>query len=564
MFDNGVRRIKTAIHNPQLIHKLLRWLGQTAWPYKGSILFIFLINAISIVISYGSTIIGKYVIDDATSGVINARNMAMMCVTSALAILIGIGSRVLGDYVNERFTFGVRVKMFSDIQRSTWQNVTKFHSGDLLTRLTSDVGTVSSGLISIIPSIIMAVIQLLLAFGILYYYDHTIAVFALIMGPIGAVAGLIFRKKYFAYQQALRENESEYRSFMQERLEHITVMKTFQQEKINDRKNEQIRLKRLQMTLRSSRLAALMVALFRIIYNISYMVAFCWGAYRISTGTITYGTMTIFITLVSQIQGTLSNMAGMVQQMFSMLVSAKRIYDVSELEKETAKGLTTVPEKVGVHFSHVDFAYDKDLILKDIALDICPGQKAAIVGESGAGKTTLIRLLLALTKPTHGMVEFQLPNKQKEIACPDSRRYISYVPQGNTLITGTIAENLRVGKEDATEEEMWHALEMAGAGRFMKKLDLGLDTTLSEKAGGISEGQAQRIAIARALISDKPFMILDEATSALDEKTEQEVLENIAKYYQDTTCVIITHRSSMLQYCDVVYRVQEDGTMMQN
>ncbi len=269
--------------------------------------------------------------------------------------------------------------------------------------------------------------------------------------------------------------------------------------------------------------------------------------------------MTIFITLVSQIQGTLSNLASMAQQLFNMLISAKRIYDVTELEKEITKEFTSLPSEVGVQFSHVDFSYDKNPILKDITIDIKHGQKVAIVGESGAGKTTLIRLLLALTRPSNGSVEFHFSDGSSEYACPDSRRFISYVPQGNTLISGTIAENLRVGKQDATEEEMWQALEMAGAVRFMKKLSAGLETVLSEKSGGISEGQAQRIAIARALISKKPFMILDEATSALDERTEQEVLQNLATYYKDTTCIVITHRSSMLQYCDSVYRIQDEA-----
>ena len=552
--------IKNAIEDPETTKKLLRWIVKQTSPYMGWMLLIFSINIISICISYGSTIVGKYVVDDATNGVIDLHNMLMMGSMTCLSILVGIGSKISSAYISERFSFGVRVKMFANVQQSDWKEITKIHSGDILTRLTSDISTVTSGLIDIVPTIILVIIQLFLAFGILYHYDHVMALAALIIAPIGAFLALLFRRQYSKYQKLLKESESQYRSFMQDCVSNLVVMKTFEQEESNNKQLEMIRKDRIGVILKSSQLSAFISAMFSIVYNLGYVIAFCWGAYRISQNQITYGTMTIFISFVSRIQGTISSLASMVPEMYNVMVSANRIHEITELDKEVYNYPENYPEKVGAEIDHVDFAYDEELILKDVDLKVKPGEKVAIVGESGAGKTTLIRMLLALTHPNKGSITYLDENGEPEPACPDSRRFISYVPQGNTLISGTIKDNMLIGKEGATDDEIWEALRLAGAEKFMRKLPDGLDTVLAENAGGISEGQAQRVAIARALIGGKPVMILDEATSALDENTEALVLKNIADNYKNITCFVITHRRSMLQYCDRVLEIKDDGT----
>ena len=245
-------------------------------------------------------------------------------------------------------------------------------------------------------------------------------------------------------------------------------------------------------------------------------------------------------------------------QIYRMLIAAERISDVTEMEKEVYEGKTDIPQNIGLVVKDVSFTYDKEIILKNLNFTVKPGEKIGIVGSSGAGKTTLIRMLLALTKPQRGIINYTFSDTS-ESACPDSRRFISYVPQGNTLKTGTIAENVRVGKSDATDLMINKALEMASANKFINKLPDKLETKISEGAVGISEGQAQRIAIARALISEKPVLILDEATSALDEKTESVVLKNITENLKNITCFIITHRSSMLKYCNKVIEINDNG-----
>lgn len=557
---NKVKRVLNRLKKKEQNIKLFNWMIRVTRPYIHYIIIIFIISLVSMGISYASTIIGKYVVDDATKGAINIGNITLMCVTTIVSIIIGIFSSILSSYINERFSFNIKQKLFNDIQRSVWIKISKYHSGDLVTRLTSDVGGLADGLISLIPSTILIVCQLVISFCILFHYDKTIAVLALILGPMGALSMIFFKERYKKYQKQLRESESEYRTFMQESLSDLTVIKTFMQEDINEKKMEEFKNKRLKLVIRNTRLSSIMGAVMKMIYNVGYVIAFCWGSYRISTGDITYGTLTVFITLVSKIQGSVSGLAGLIPQVYSMLISAERISDVTEMEKEIYEGKTSTPKKVGLEIKGVSFAYDKEQILKNLDLSVKPGEKIGIVGASGAGKTTLIRMLLALTKPQKGSIEYTFSNGGEPV-CPDSRRFISYVPQGNTLKTGTIAENIRVGKSDANEVMIKKSLKMASANKFVEKFPEKLETEIGEGSVGISEGQAQRIAIARALISEKPVLILDEATSALDEKTESIILKNITENLTSITCFIITHRSSMLKYCDKVIEIDENGNI---
>ncbi|MBP3599777.1 MAG: ABC transporter ATP-binding protein [Clostridia bacterium] len=553
-----ITRIKNFIRKWDETKASIKWMGLISSPFKKYMFITLLINVIALVISYASTIAGKYVVDFATSGQISAKLVIIMASTSAVSILFGIFTKIMSDYIGENFTFSIRADIYNCVQRTTWRNITRFHSGDVVTRLTNDISSLSNSLINIIPNLIIVVVRLAISFGILFYYDRPLALFALVIGPIGASFSILFREKYKEYQTRLRESESEYRSFMQESMSNITVVKTFQQEDNGNEYIRELKKRRLEIVKANSRITATMSALSKLVYSLAYVASFCWGTYRLSIGDITYGTLTIFITLVSQVQGAVGNLVHIVPNGYSMLISAKRIREIADLEFEDYSDDTTEIKHVGLMVDDVTFTYETEEVLRDVSLVVKPGEKIGIVGSSGAGKTTLIRLLLSLVKPDKGELFYCDENGNKEAISTNSRRLITYVPQGNTLFSGTIEKNLRTGKPNATAEEMWNALEMAGAANFVKKTPNGLQTNLAEHAGGLSEGQAQRIAIARALLRDKPVLILDEATSALDENTESVVLQRIVENY-DKTFFIITHRRSMLKYCDRVLEIDDDG-----
>ena len=550
----------------------LLWLYNIGKGYKRYMVGFLLINLLSMVISLASSIAGKYVVDAATGFQTDFffKYIFIMLVTSLVSIAFSAASGMFSSYVNERFAFSIKAKMYDRVQRSVWYKLSKYHSGDLLSRLTSDIDTVASSIISLVPNLIVTVLQLAIVLSILIIYDPTLAIIGLVVGPIGMIAGIMYRKKYSTYQRKLRESQSEYYSFFQESLSNIGVIKTFQLEGANNKRFKEIRDGRMNLVMKSSVLGSIMGSVMRLVYSMGYIVAFSWCAYRLSeattyinsagleVATYTYGTMTLFLTLVGQVQGSIRSLGSVIPSMYSLVVCAKRIREITELEDEVYDDKETMPETVSLKVNHVDFTYENDKVLNDLDMIIPAHKFVGIVGSSGAGKTTFIRLLLSLITPDSGTLEYIDEKNNVEIASPSSRRFISYVPQGNTLMSGTIRSNLLTGNKSATEEQMWQALEMANADEFVKNHPQQLDCVISEKAGGLSEGQAQRISIARALLRDRPVLILDEATSALDEDTEAAIFERITKQ-SNKTCFIITHRRSMLKYCDMIMEIDKNG-----
>ncbi len=545
--------------------EILKWVYRIGSNFKRYMLGFLIINMVTMLISLGSSIAGRYVVDAATSfrSEMFFRCIIIMFTTTLVSIVISSVSEMFSSYVNEKYAYGIRAKMYDKVQRSVWLKLTKYHSGDLLSRLSGDVDKIASILITMAPNMIVTFCQLIIIMIILLKNDPVLVLIGMVIAPIGMITSVIFRKKYSVYQNALRESHSEYYAFMQESLSNINVTKTFQLENENNLSFDSIRNKRMELVMKSSVLSTVMTSFLRLIYNLGYVITFSWCAYNLTNSAITgytFGTMTLFLSLSSQLQGSMRSLGKVIPQMFSLFVSAKRLYEISEIENEDYEEIDNMPESVGLKVSDVSYSYDTDseAVLKNIDFEIPANSRVGIIGESGAGKTTFIRLLLSLIKPDSGNMEYILKNGETESPCPASRRFISYVPQGNTLLSGSIKSNLLSANKNATEEEMWRALEMADATHFISKMPQKLDSVLSESAGGISEGQAQRISIARALLRNKPVLILDEATSALDEKTESRIIENL-KSSEPKTCFIITHRKSMLKYCDMVIEIDENG-----
>ena len=543
----------------------LFWLVRQSKGFYRYIIGFLLINFAAMVLTLLSSFAGKFVVDAASRFETEVfwQYIIIMAVTTLLTIGFSFVSTLFTSYVSEKFAFSIRGEMFDRVQRSRWYEISKFHSADILSRLTGDVSTVAGAIITVIPTVTVAFIEFLVVLSILLISDPVMAVIGLVVGPMGMLAATFFRRRFVKYQKELRESESEYYSFFQETLSNLPVVKTFRAEDRNNKYFGTIRQRRLRLVMSSARLSSFMSVTMKVIYKLGYIAAFSWCAYRLSKGddSYTYGTMTLFLSLVGILQNTIHNMGTIIPQSFSAVVAAKRIRAIADIGSEEYGEAGNMPSEVGLKVENLTFSYEDREILKNVALDIKPKSRVGIVGASGAGKTTFIRLMLNLVSPDSGEIKYITDEDTCESASVSARRFVSYVPQGNTLMSGTVRSNLLLASGNATDDEMWHALYLADAEEFLRKIPTGLDTEITEKAGGLSEGQAQRIAIARALLRKCPVLIFDEATSALDEETERRIFERVVKE-ADATCFIITHRRSMLTYCDTVMEILADGSVI--
>lgn len=529
-----------------------KWVLGYTKPYIPQLAFLMIVDLISTLLSVSMAVIGKRMIDKASMGMVS--DLWTIIIMYVFVIIGSEGltmvSNMLSVVINEKFTFGIRKKVFRRILDTNWLDISKYHSGDLMTRLTSDVQSISEGISNTIPTIIRLIIELLVTFVTLSYYDIRLALFALLVAPIAMIASFILGRQLKKLQVKVQESESKYRSFMQESIANILIAKSFCLEEYSENKLQTLRDERMYWVFKRSKVNMYASAAIGLSFQLGYVVAFAWGAICIANKAISYGTMTVFLQLVNRIQGPIISLAHYVPLVISMLASAGRVIELQKLSKEKRTGEKIEPENIGVKVNDITFGYSDENVFENADIEFKPGDFTAIVGKSGIGKTTLVRLIMAFTDKYKGDITFYNNQGQTMKASPDAREFIAYVPQGNTLFSGTIRENILMGKKDATDEEIIEALKSAAAYDFVKTFPKGIDTVIGEKGVGISEGQAQRIAIARALVKKAPFLILDEATSSLDEKTELSVLEGIRKWNPSPTCLLITHRRSVLSYCD--------------
>ncbi len=538
------------------MHKVLRqtkyviWLFTNSKPYIPKIVLLLIFDVTASSLGVGLALLSKEIIDSATSGSGIKKTIILYFLVIVLSILISAITGLISNVVNERFSFDIRKQMYDRIVKSYWMDIKRYHTGDLLTRLTSDTSNVAEGIVNVIPTIIRLFIELLITFCTLFYFQPMLAVLALIMAPIISLICFLLGRKLKKLQQKVQESESNYRSFIQESLSNLLVVKSFANEDYVSDRLADLRDKRFYWVFKKNRISVISSSVMSLSFQLGYVAALSFGAVLLSAKTITYGTMSVFLTLVNRIQSPILSLAYQIPRVVSVLASSERIVELQKIALEGKSEKHIIPEDVGVNLFDVTFGYGKETVLDGVSLSVKPGEFVAIVGKSGIGKTTLVRLIMSFMNNVNGNIEFQ--NKQGETvnANAGTREFIAYVPQGNTLFSGTIRENIRMGRLAATEEDMVKALKMAAAYNFVMELPMGIDTVIGERGHGISEGQAQRIAIARALVRNAPFLILDEATSSLDEKTELAVLRGIQNLYPRPTCLIISHRRSVLTYCD--------------
>ncbi len=528
-----------------------KWLVGYTKPYLPKISIIMLFDLSTTLLATGSAIISKDIIDRATDGQGVISLLGAYAVMIIVMLAMDMGSQLLSLVLDEKFSFGIRKQVYEQIVHAYWMEIKKYHTGDLMTRLTSDAGNIADGIIYTIPMIIRLGIQFLVAFFTMLYYQPVLALVALLMGPVAALISIILGRKLKFLSTKVQESEAAYRSFIQESMANLLVVKSFANEEYATNRLVELRDERFNWVYKKSRMSIFSGAAMSFSFQAAYIIAFTFGAISLSSNAITYGTMSLFLVLINRIQSPIIGLAQQIPKIVSIFASAERVMDLENLPLEERKSAPKPIGALGVHAKGITFGYDeKETVLEDVNLDINPGEFVAIIGESGIGKTTLIRLIMSFMSRYKGSITFGDENGNSITAGPEMREFMSYVPQGNTLFSGTIRENIRMGKLDATEEEIITALKMAAAYDFVMELPHGLDTVIGERGHGISEGQAQRIAIARCLIRKASLIIFDEATSSLDSDTEIEVLKGLESISPKPTCIIITHRLSVLPYCD--------------
>ncbi len=537
-------------------YQYVKWLMKYSKPYMGRIALMMVFSIMSTVVSLWMVQISKNIIDNATGG---NKFVTLLIVYFCLMIgmqIVGIVSTLLSAVLNEKFSFGIRKQIYDKIIRSHWMDVKRYHTGDLMTRLTSDAGAIADGIIGTIPSIIILFVELLMVFVTLFMYSPLLALFAMLVAPVAAVVSFFLGKKLKKLQVKVQESESNYRSFLQESLANLLVVKSFANEDYSVDRLTTLREERFSWVFKKTKMSIASSTVMSMTFQLGYIVAFAYGAWQISTGQITYGTMTVFLTLVNRVQSPIIGLAQQIPRVVSVLASAGRVIELQSIPMEERLPEKVTSDKIGVDIKNLTFGYTDEIVLDDVSLNIKPGEFVAVIGESGIGKTTLLRIIMSFMGNYTGKVDFYDENGLTDPANANTRRFISYVPQGNTLFSGTVRENIRMGKLDATDEEMWDALKLSAGYDFVKELPNGLYTVIGERGHGISEGQAQRIAIARAFVRKAPLLILDEATSALDENTEKEVIKGLQQLEPRPTCIVVTHRKSILAYCDREIKIE--------
>lgn len=540
------------------IPHLLRYLLSHLRRHRLQALLNTLAGLLLVVVDLGFVWATKLAIDIATgqSAALSLRaSFLLIAAIMALRIALVVVSRWIKAILGVKAQNDMRLNLFSHLLRCKWLDLRTYHTGNLTNRIERDVTDVVNFSTETVPSFITTACQFIGAFLFLFWMDSTLALIIVCILPAFILTGRLYVKKMRQLSREARDLESGIQSTIQETLQHVLVVKTLQRvhhfEQILSGQQHNLH----SCVLRRTRYSSISATLLNAGFATGYFVTFAWGAVSLSEGNITYGAMLAFVQLVGQIQGPVRNLTRFIPIFISSFTAAERLIELEALQRETkaipdARHLA-LQSPVGLKLSGVRFRYTPESrpIIDGLDFTFAPGTTTAILGETGAGKTTLVRLLLSLVTPTEGTISLIDRAGNTAPLTPADRNRFAYVPQGNTLFSGTIRSNLLQADPDATEEMMHEALRTAAAD-FVHRKPLGLDTPCSESGGGLSEGQAQRVAIARALLSRGQIFILDEATSALDAATESRVLEQIMEKYPDRTFLIITHRPEALKYAD--------------
>lgn len=553
----------------------IKWIYQYARSHWLAMILYTCLGILTTVVALGNSLVSRDMVD-----IITGRKTGELITTFLLMIGLSLGITFLNQifnfastYINMRVDAEVKADIFDRILVTDWESLTQYHTGDLLTRWGTDSANIASGVLNFIPNIFIYLFRFISTFAMVVYHDWTFAVFAFLGMPVSILMSKKLMARMVNNNQRSAAMGAKMSGFNQEAFSNIQTIKAF--DLIRHYSN---RLKNLQKEYISMRLdfqkmsmgtSLIMTA---VSMAVSYS-AYGWGIYRVWSGAISYGTMTMFLSLSGSLTGSLQSLTSLVPTAISLSTSAGRLMDIVDMPQEDYSRAAEVEAfqqrnckgGISLYLNQVDYAYGTGTkVFEKASLEAHPHEVIALVGPSGEGKTTMMRLILSLISAQGGEAFLCGDGQGTKDAmadrielCASTRRLFSYVPQGNTMFSGTIADNMRNVKPGATDEEIVLALKMACAWEFVERLPQGIESPIQERGGGFSEGQAQRLAIARALLRKSPLLLLDEATSALDVATERRVLKNIMQDEYPRTCIVTTHRPTVLGVCRRVYAIRE-------
>lgn len=563
--------------------KQILWIYQYARHYWLIMIVYTLLGLTGTVTALVTSIFSKDLVD-----MITGHRTGEIVQTFCIMIGLNIGSNLLGQlsnyvssYLSMKADAEIKADIFSKILVTDWESLTNYHTGDLLTRWSGDVSNISNGILSFLPNLIIYIFQFISAFAMVIYYDATFAIFAFLGIPFSLILSKTLLKRMVDNNEQSAAMGAKMSGFNQETFSNIQTIKAFDLISLYIKRLKQLQKEYMDMRLNFQRMSIWSSLLLSTVALLVSYSSYGWGIYRVFTGNISYGTMTMFLSLSGTLTGTVNNLTSLIPSAISLTTSAGRLMDIVEMPREDFSQNDAVlafeqkhrDKGISLQASHLSYSYQNGTnVFQDASFCAHPHEVIALVGPSGGGKTTLIRLVLALMQPQSGTVLLSgggtTPsdeNWESIPLTPAARKLFSYVPQGNTMFSGTIAENMKNVKPDATDEEIITALKLACAWDFVSALPDGIHSEIKERGGGFSEGQSQRLSIARALIRKSPILLLDEATSALDMKTERQVLSNIMKDDYPRTCIVTTHRPSVLASCQRVYAIRnKECTLMSN
>ena len=533
----------------------IKWLMKVSAKVKWKLITLMLMNVFFAMLTVMFAFAVKAVIDGAVAK--ETTRLTWGGISLGIIVVLQFVFRVLinglTEHVKCRLDVELRSKIFSEILSKSYGKITGYHSGELINRLTADINVVTDGITSIVPTFVSAFSRLILAVVALIYLDWIFAVAFVVAGALVFLVISLMREKLKKLHKSSQETEGRYRSFMQESIENLLAVKAFSaNDKVVERADE-MQEENFKIKMRRRNYSVIGHATYNMIFSAGYLFALIYGAVQIFSGVMGYGALMAILQLINNVQVPFASISNVIPKYYAMLASAERVIELEKVEDEGSfnyvDATSTYKNLYSINFENVAFGYDGENVISDMNVCIRKGEFIAITGASGIGKSTMIKLLLGVYPIDSGSLSLQLKSGEKQSIGKESRSLFSFVPQGNMLLSGSIRDNLTFFVGKRTDEQIEQALKISQADGFISELKDGIETIVGEKGLGLSEGQIQRLAIARAILSDAPIMLLDEATSALDEQVEASLLTELKKL-NDKTVIIITHKKQALNVCD--------------